>query len=90
MLEMMRDYTLQVQAMNEGKKLHQFKAYETMNPHFVKAYLSTYPNEMKVQHLAESADKLKELFKDTVKQSSFFSISEDLLQPLKLAEHTEA
>jgi predicted nucleotidyltransferase len=90
MLEMMRDYTLQVQAMNEGKKLHQFKAYETMNPHFVKAYLSTYPNEMKVQHLAESADKLKELFKDTVKQSSFFSISEDLLPLLKLAEHTEA
>ncbi|MCM3666089.1 aminoglycoside 6-adenylyltransferase [Mesobacillus subterraneus] len=90
MLEMMRDYTLQVQAMNEGKKLHQFKAYETMDPHFVKAYLSTYPNEMKVQHLAESADNLKELFIDTVKQSSFFSISEDLLQLLKLAEHTEA
>jgi hypothetical protein len=83
MLESMRDYTLLVQAMNEHKKIHQFKAYETLNSNFIKAFLSTYPEEITVINLEMSGEKLKKLFVETVKQSSTFSLDNDLYQLLK-------
>jgi hypothetical protein len=49
MLEEMRDFTLIVQALNEDKRLHQFKAYETLNPSFIKVYLSTFAGEVTVK-----------------------------------------
>ena len=82
MLENMRDYTLIVQALNEDKKLHQFKAYETLNPTFINAYLSTYPENISEENLKVSAEKLKELFVDTL-QSSIFSMDKALQQLLK-------
>lgn len=82
MLENMRDYTLIVQALNENKKLHQFKAYETLNPSFIKAYLSTYPENITIENLMVSAEKLKELFANTLKQSSNFSMDNALEQLL--------
>jgi predicted nucleotidyltransferase len=84
MLEKMRDYTLQVQSLNENKKLHQFKAFDTLNPDFIEAYLSTYHEEMNAGSLAFSAGKLKELFIETVKQSAFFSLEPALEQLLNL------
>jgi predicted nucleotidyltransferase len=83
MLETMRDYTLEVQAMNENKKLHQFKAYETLNFSFVEEYLLTYPKEITSESIAEAAAKLKKLFDDVVKKSSIHSMDNDLLQLLK-------
>lgn len=83
MLEDMRNYTLIVQALNEDKKLHQFKAYETLDPSLIKAYLSTYPEEITVENLMVSAEKLKRLFVDTVIQSSIFTIDNSLNQLLK-------
>ncbi len=83
MLEDMRDYTLIVQAMNENKKLHQFKAYETLNTSFIEAYLSTYPEEITVEKLLVSAEKLKILFVKTLKQSSIYSMDHALEKLLK-------
>jgi len=83
MLEDMRDYTLIVQAMNENKKLHQFKAYETLNPSFIKKYLSTYPEKITVKDLVVSGEKLKELFVITVKQNVIFSMDNSLENLLK-------
>ncbi|WP_456270964.1 hypothetical protein [Bacillus sp. AK031] len=82
-LEEMRDYTLIVQAMNENKKLHQFKAYDTLNPTFKKAFLSTYPVGMTVEQLQISAEKLTQLFVKTVEQSSIYSIDHTLHQLMK-------
>ena len=82
MLEDMRDYTLIVQALNEDKKLHQFKAYETLNPIFINAYLSTYPERISVENIKASAEKLKKLFVDTL-QSSTFSMDNALRELLK-------
>ncbi|MBS8263959.1 hypothetical protein DYI25_05860 [Mesobacillus boroniphilus] len=82
MLEDMRDYTLIVQALNEDKKLHQFKGYETLNPSFIKAYLSTYSGEVTVENLRVSSEKVKDLFINTLKQSSIFSMDYDLEQLL--------
>ena len=85
MLENMRDYTLIVQALNEEKKLHQFKAYETLNPSFITTYLSTYSEEVTVENLIISAEKLIELFADTLKHSSNFSMDNGLEQLLNKA-----
>jgi predicted nucleotidyltransferase len=82
MLEDMRNYTLVVQALNEDKKLHQFKAYETLTPIFINAYLSTYPEKISVENIKISAGKLKELFVETL-QSSIFSMDKALQQLLK-------
>ncbi|MFT4414855.1 aminoglycoside 6-adenylyltransferase [Fredinandcohnia humi] len=78
MLEEMRDYTLIVQALNEDKKLHQFKAYETLDPAFIKAFLSTYPKEVTVENLLVSAEITKGLFSETLKQSTIFTIDHSL------------
>ncbi|MFT9596311.1 aminoglycoside 6-adenylyltransferase [Mesobacillus sp.] len=81
-LEDMRDYTLIVQALNEDKKLHQFKAYQTLNPSFIEAYLSTYPEEVTVESIRISSQNLIELFMKTLKQSSIFTMDHDLEQLL--------
>jgi hypothetical protein len=88
MLEEMRDFTLIVQALNEDKKLHQFKAYETLNPTFVSAYLSTFPKEATAENLSVSAERLKELFVSTLKQSSIFFMNNDLEQLLNKSRMT--
>lgn len=82
MLEQMREYTLLVQALNENKKLHQFKAYDTLEPSFIKLYISTYPDKINSENLKGSAEKLKELFVDTLKQSFSISMDDDLKQLL--------
>ncbi|MCM3710403.1 aminoglycoside 6-adenylyltransferase [Sporosarcina luteola] len=78
MLETMRDYVLLAQSMNENKKLHQFKAYDTLHPSFIEEYLSTYPDEMTVEKLTASAEKLKGLFSEVVQHSSTITIDKAL------------
>lgn len=87
-LEDMRDYTLIVQALNEDKKLHQFKAYETLNPTFIESYLSTYSGEVTAANIRVSSEKLKELFMKTLSKSSIFSIDHDLEQLLNRTKIT--
>jgi hypothetical protein len=78
MLEEMREFTLIVQALNEDKKLHQFKAYETLNPSFIETYLSTYPAKITVESVRHSAEQLKQLFSETLKKSSIFVMEPQL------------
>ncbi|MBM6619604.1 hypothetical protein [Bacillus suaedaesalsae] len=86
MLETSRDYILEVQGYNENKKLHQFKAYETLQPAFITRYLQTYPDEITVAKLLISADRLIDLFYDIVKQSDVFSVNEVWLDSVKVKD----
>jgi len=74
LLETMRTYTLYLQAMVENKKLHQFKAYDTLDPTFIKEYLTTYPNTISLRNLEDSSQKLKELFEKVLSKSSIFTM----------------
>lgn len=74
MLETMRTYTLYLQAMNENKKLHQFKAYDTLAPDFIEVFLKTYPESISVRSLNDSAEKLKKLFNNVLSTNSVFSM----------------
>ncbi|MGM0835115.1 MAG: hypothetical protein ACQEV7_03090 [Bacillota bacterium] len=74
----MRDYTLQIQALNENKKLHQFKAYETLNSSFIQKYLSTYPEQISVEKVEGAARISKELFTEKVGESEIYTIDQEL------------
>ncbi|WP_171050841.1 aminoglycoside 6-adenylyltransferase [Bacillus sp. BHET2] len=80
MLEEMRGITLLVQAMNENKKLHQFKAYETLSPEFIQEFLSTYPGEMNIEELFAASDRLRELFLNVIEESARVSLDETLFR----------
>ncbi|MCA1061976.1 aminoglycoside 6-adenylyltransferase [Rossellomorea sp. AcN35-11] len=83
MLEAMRDETLHVKAMNENKKLHQFKAYESLSPQFITRFLETYPKDITIEGISMASDRLIELFLETVNQNSSISIDEELLGVLR-------
>ncbi|MEL3971914.1 hypothetical protein AAEO50_06465 [Rossellomorea oryzaecorticis] len=83
MLETMRDSTLRLQALLENKKLHQFKAYETLDPEFVRKYLQTYPNQISEETLLIAADRLKVLFFETINRSKSHSVDEGLTRILR-------
>ncbi|THE13055.1 hypothetical protein E1I69_09300 [Bacillus timonensis] len=78
----MRTYTLLVQAMNEDKKLHQFKAYDSLDPSFITSYLSTYPEKVDPITIETSAEKVIGLFENVLEQNSHFSMDHDLQQLL--------
>lgn len=85
MLEAMRTFTLYLQAKNENKKLHQFKAYDSLDPLFIEEYLATYPEKISDKNLRSSSKKLKDLFIKVVNQSSIFTLDATLHKILKIS-----
>ena len=84
LLETMRTYILYLQAMNENKKLHQFKAYDTLETTFVNEYLKTYPESITLRNLKDSSEKLKVLFEKVLNKSSIFTMETALKRLLKI------
>ncbi|OIU71823.1 aminoglycoside 6-adenylyltransferase [Rossellomorea aquimaris] len=78
MLETMRAHTVQLQSLMEGKKLHQFKAYETLRPEFISEYLRTFPELITVEQVQKAAERLRDLFMDTIRLSNNHSMDESL------------
>lgn len=84
MIETMRTYVLYIQAMNEQKKVHQFKAYDTLDSGFIEQFLMTYPAENTVEHLEQSRISLIELFKNTLQKSTLYRLETGLIRFLEL------
>lgn len=82
-LETMRTYTLYMQAMNENKKLHQFKAYDTLDSSFIQKYLKTYPETISMESLIKVTGKLVQLFQNALSNNSFYTMDEDLRRLLE-------
>lgn len=83
LLETMRDYILHIQAMNEHKKCHQFKAYETLDSTFIAGYLATFPTVMTIEAIAKSALQLKELFMKVMEDSSVYHMDDAIRDLLR-------
>lgn len=66
MLEALRELTLQVQGFKEGKKMHQFKAYHTLNQNFIEQYLLTFPSKTSEEEILLAAQKIKKLFNQSI------------------------
>jgi hypothetical protein len=84
MLETMRNYTLIIQALNENKKLHQFKAYDTLEPSFVEAFLSTYPKQVRYDDLILSLERIYELFSKALKKSTSYFLDNGQIQLMNM------
>jgi predicted nucleotidyltransferase len=78
MLETLRQHTLHLQCMIEGKKLHQFKAYETLRPQFINKYMTTFPEQITAGQVQKAAQRLHDLFKDTIKSSNTHRMDDSL------------
>ncbi|GEM_PF-860901 len=84
MLETMRTYLLYLQAMNEQKKVHQFKAYDTLDSGFIERFLMTYPTENTIEHLEQTFINLIELWQETLQKSTMYRLEDGLEKLLQL------
>lgn len=78
MLDHLREMVLSVQSLNEDKKLHQFKEYDTLDDAFIDAYLSTFPVSVTTEHVKESIEKVNKLFVCVLGNSERFKMDRDL------------
>lgn len=69
-----------MQGLNEQKRVHQFKAYETLNSDFIEKYLVTYPKMINQQEIESATERLTDLFKKTVGQNDAISYNSDILK----------
>lgn len=73
-----RQYLLLAEAAREGKKLHQFKDFQTLNAAFLEETEKTYPSCRNKECLLSCADSLLNLYLDTVEKCDFLDF--DALQ----------
>lgn len=83
MLEVLREFTLTIQILNEQKKLHQFKAYHTLEDDFITQLMTSYPTTIDIPEIEQAAHRVAELFKSTVIKNAMFDYDERLF---KIAE----
>lgn len=83
LLGTLQDYVLHIQAMNEQKKCHQFKAYETLNTDFTDRYLAAFPAELTIEAITLSLQQIVILFLEVMEDSAIYE-STDRLRNLLL------
>lgn len=74
MLETLREFTLTAQALKEGRKVHQFKAYHTLNRSFIEDYLQTYPNSIDPISIQRAKQSIHTLFSACLKDHPQFKL----------------
>lgn len=60
-----RNQLLTYEIVKEDKKIHQFKAYNSLDPSFLKKLYRTYPTEISEESLRTAQNNLIKLFEDT-------------------------
>ena len=69
-----RQMLLRMEAMAEGKKIHEFKAYHTLNADFLRDLQGTYPGELNRAVLTGAKDALLSLYVRTVERNGLSEI----------------
>ena len=64
-----RQMLLRMEAAAEGKKIHEFKAYHTLNRDFLRNLQETYPNALSRTVLTDAKDALLSLYIRTVERN---------------------
>ena len=77
-----RQFLLSVETVAEGKKLHQFKAYNTLSQTFLNRLEETYPNSRTYEDMHTAKEKLLALYLETVKDSEYLTFDDSLLRLL--------
>ena len=73
---------LAVETVAEGKKLHQFKAYNSLSQAFLNRLEETYPQSRSYEHMRTAKEKLLTLYLETVKNSEYLTFDDGLLKLL--------
>lgn len=77
-----RKLLLSVETLAEGKKLHQFKAYNTLAQAFLDRLEETYPRSRTYEDMHTAKEKLLALYLDTVNGSEYLTFNDCLLKLL--------
>ncbi len=77
-----RQLLLAVETVTEGKKLHQFKAYDTLDKKFLARLETTYPASRGFKDMYIAKENLLALYLDTVHRCAFLEIDPSLLKML--------
>lgn len=81
-----RQILLMVEAAREGKKLHQFKSFDSLGAGFLERLSETYPSLRNFDNLRKAKDALLALYLDVVKHCDFLTFNEDQLKLLNRFE----
>ncbi len=77
-----RQILLSVETVAEGKKLHQFKAYNTLSQTFLDCLEETYPRSQSREDMRIAEGNLLALYLETVESSDFLIFDDGLLKLL--------
>lgn len=77
-----RQLLLSVKTVAEGKKLHQFKSYNTLAQPFLARLEETYPQSRSYEDMHTVKEKLLILYLETVKDSEYLTFDDSLLKLL--------
>ena len=77
-----RQLLLSAETAAEGKKLHQFKAYNTLAQPFLDRLEETYPKSRSYEDMHTAMEKLLALYLETVKGSEYLTFDDSLLKLL--------
>ena len=77
-----RQFLLSVETVAEGKKQHQFKAYNSLSQAFLNRLEETYPRSRTYEDMHTAKEKLLALYLETVKDSEYLTFDDSLLKLL--------
>lgn len=86
MLNDARMIIMKLEALNEGKKLHEFKAFNELQYDFLKEIECTIPNKLDVIELNICKDKILEIFYNVIKENKIVKFDDNLKYLLELAD----
>ena len=85
LLETLREWTRFAQALKEGKKVHQFKAYHTLDSQFIEAYLQTFPSQLDATSLKAAKQAVLRLFKTVLTSHPVITVDAETKRLLALS-----
>ena len=77
-----RQILLSIETVIERKKLHQFKAYNTLEKSFIDKLDDTYPKSRNYDDIQRAKEKLLTLYLKTIKKCDYLHLNENLLKLL--------
>jgi len=86
MLNDARMIVMKLEALNEGKKLHEFKSFNELETKFLKEIEDTIPKKFAVKELNICKDKILDIFDKVIKENNIVKFDDNLKYLLELAD----
>ncbi|MCU7558523.1 nucleotidyltransferase family protein [Macrococcus capreoli] len=77
-IDIMKEFILEIQLLNEKQKLHQFKQFHLLNQAFQEAFLDLYQFDVNLEGIDKLLQKTMKLFKKTIDQNNNIEYDEKI------------